>query len=194
MPTKKSAPESASKVRALEKDKTAPSGWVMSGAGPGDYQVHLDQSETHVGRRSARMSNKSSNPQQFGTMMQQFKPDSYLGKRLKFSLWLKTNLTSGWSQPWLRVDGKGSRPSTLRFDNCCDRSLTGNHDWTKYDLVLEVPDESVNIAFGIMMCGRGKVWIDGITIGEALKDDENTDCPCFKAKREGPQNLDFEED
>jgi hypothetical protein len=60
---------------------------------------------------------------------------------------------------------------------------------------LEVPKDSTNIAFGIVLYGTGKLWIDGLTIEEAGRNDKTTDCPCYKQARcSKPRNLNFEEE
>ena len=37
-------------------------------------------------------------------------------------------------------------------------------DWRKYDVVLDVPSEAQNIAFGVLLAGEGQVWTDDVSL------------------------------
>ncbi len=182
----------AKKAEKHDKSKL-PSGWFMAGASPEDYNTGLDTSIFHSGTRSAFLENIDK-PKGFGTLMQQFMMDGYLGKRLKMSMWVKNKNLAEWAAPWMRVDG-AKKGDMLSFDNMCKRPLKGSTDWTQYDIVLEVPKEATNIAFGVLMQGQGKLWIDDITFEIVDKKVETTDCPCSKRTRSSqPKNLNFEHD
>jgi hypothetical protein len=51
----------------------------------------------------------------------------------------------------------------LGFDNMSNRKINGNIDWTKYEIVLDVPTETISIAYGALLAGTGKIWFDDIT-------------------------------
>ncbi|MCA9492492.1 MAG: hypothetical protein KC621_21310 [Myxococcales bacterium] len=48
----------------------------------------------------------------------------------------------------------------LSFDNMQERPIRGTQDWTRHEIVLDVPTGATNIAFGILVAGKGTVWID----------------------------------
>jgi hypothetical protein len=50
------------------------------------------------------------------------------------------------------------------FDNIRDRQVHGTTEWTKYDLVVDVPQTSTNIAFGVIIVGGGMIWIDELKL------------------------------
>jgi hypothetical protein len=58
--------------------------------------------------------------------------------------------------------GAGGRngKSPLAFDNMGDRKIEGTTQWTKYSVVLDVPEEAAAIAFGLLLNGKGQVWLD----------------------------------
>jgi hypothetical protein len=59
----------------------------------------------------------------------------------------------------------------LGFDNMHDRPITGTTEWTKSQIVLNVPAESSRIAYGVLLGGEGQVWIDDIkfdVVGEDI--------------------------
>ena len=51
----------------------------------------------------------------------------------------------------------------LSFDNMSDRPIVGTTDWKKYDIVLDVPNNASNIAFGALLSGTGQIWFEKLT-------------------------------
>jgi ATP-dependent Clp protease adapter protein ClpS len=168
-----------------------PPGWAIAGSDPDDYEVGTDTSVYHSGNRCAYLKNAVDAPRGFGTLMQQFLPKNYLEKRLRMSMWIKASAVRGRVQPWMRIDGSQAS-QMLGFDNCCERSVHGSADWQCFEIVLDVPHESTNVSFGIILSGRGCVWIDDISFDEVSKDVPTTDCKCARHSIDrGPQNLNF---
>jgi hypothetical protein len=87
--------------------------------------------------------------------MQIVAADDYRGTRLRFSGYLRT-VDADRSQMWMRVDGPNHE--VLAFDNMDSRPVTGTTEWGRYDVVLDVPRNSVDVAFGFFLAGRGKAW------------------------------------
>jgi len=69
---------------------------------------------------------------------------------------------SNWAGMWLRIDSK-EQGKSLGFDNMQDRPIKGSNDWTKCEIILDVPKESATLNFGILLDGTGKVWFDDIS-------------------------------
>ena len=169
-----------------------PKGWYMSGGAPKDYDCRLDTSEFHSGTRSVFVKNKVEKPADFGTLMQNFEADEYLGKRLEITFWVKTKNVKGMVAPWMRVDDKSGE--TIAFDNMCERFIKGTTDWNQYSIVLDVPPDSSGIYFGIIISGKAQLWLDDIEVKEVSKKVAVTNCRCYSYKTpKGPQNLNFEE-
>lgn len=55
----------------------------------------------------------------------------------------------------MRVDGQNN--AVLAFDNMQRRPLKGTFDWREAEVVLDVSSEATNIAFGVLLTGRGLV-------------------------------------
>jgi hypothetical protein len=87
--------------------------------------------------------------------MQTIAATRYQGRRVMFSGELKTR-DAGRAQLWMRIDGPDHR--VLAFDNMSAHPVTGTRPWRRYDVVLNVPKNSVDIAFGFLLAGRGKAW------------------------------------
>ena len=167
-------------------------GWFMSGSEPGQYSAMVDKETFHSGTQSAKVTNSQPSASGFGTLMQEASPDEYKGKRWRMTFWLKTEAVQGWTSGWMRVDGKKG-DSPLAFDNMQDRLIKGTTDWRQYSIVLDVSEQSTKIAFGIMLSGDGKIWIDDIQFEEV---DNSVPVTCMYARKKyltTAKNLNFEE-
>jgi len=184
--------EEKSQTAPAQNKHTPPSGWFMAGSHPNDYEIGLDTDVRYTGSRCAYVTHAVGEPRGFGTLMQQFSPDDYLQKRMRMRMWVKTEKVQGRVQPWMRVDG-ATRGKMLGFDNTCNRHTEGTTHWREYILVLDVPQESTNVAFGVMLCGKGRLWIDDVRFEVVGEDVATTDCPCQRPRRRGPKNLNFED-
>ncbi len=121
--------------------------------------------------------------------MQMFKANSYLGKRVKLIGNAKSERLEEWAGFWMRVDG--AEKQLLRFDNMQDRPIKGTTGWTKYQIVLDVPDDSIHIAFGLLLSGPGQVWIAEVSLEIVSSDVPTTDLATVYPEK--PINLNFDE-
>lgn len=137
-----------------------PKGWLRSGGNPGDYDMDVDHLISYNGKASGRISSKGT-ARGSGVMMQMIKADDFRGKRVRLSGYLKTSFLGKYTTFFLRTDGPGYY---LNFDNMQDRRIFGAKNWQKYELVIDVPEESLAIAFGIVLDGEGQVWIDDLQL------------------------------
>ncbi|NOT63533.1 MAG: DUF4440 domain-containing protein [Acidobacteria bacterium] len=180
-----------------------PVGWMKTGGKPANYDMTVDTSVKHGGQASASLQFVGKLPDGNTVLMQQFKPDAYRGKRLRMSAWVKTEKAEDRAQLWLRIDAVKNTPG---FDNMNNRRITGVTDWRRYELVLDVPNETINIAFGAMSFGTGRVWVDDFAFDVVGNDVAVTDMntPEQRAREvdnswmlaskfpAAPVNLDFE--
>jgi hypothetical protein len=148
------------------------SGWIDYTA-HNAYEVGLDKAVHHSGTRSAYIKSVGPKPtEEFGNLMQAFVPNNYLDQRVKLTAWVKTQLTSGTAQLWMRVDGEwndsATKPGT--FDNMDDRPIKGNTDWTPYSIVVDIPPNANDVSFGLMHIGTGTIWLDDVGIERVGKD------------------------
>lgn len=83
---------------------------------------------------------------------------------------------------------------SLGFDNMQDRPITGNSEWTKCEIIMDVPVESVTLNFGALISGTGKIWFDNVSF-EILDNatPKISADPITLPIPEKPVNLDFEE-
>ena len=166
-----------------------PKGWLMAGSKPADYESSVDNGTLYGGLPSAYLRAKKPKVDQgFGTLMQSFGAEHYLGKRVRFSAFVKSENVQGWAGLWMRVDAKPG--STLSFDNMQDRPVKGTTGWRSYEVVLEVAPEATSVNLGILLSGPGTVWINGIKFEEVGGNFPTTNLK-DRAPKE-PANLNFD--
>jgi transcriptional regulator with XRE-family HTH domain len=137
-------------------------GWFKAGNKPNSYKVGLDQSTYKSGGSSAFIESTEKKITGFGTLMQTCSAQEFLGKRIKMMAYIKSENVSEWAGMWLRVDSKVTGKS-VSFDNMQDRPIKGSKDWTKYEIILDVPVESGTLNYGVLISGTGKVWFDDLS-------------------------------
>lgn len=142
-----------------------PIGWFKTGSAPGSYDIGIDKGAGQDGKNAATIKSIDKEIDGFGTLMQNYLPDNYLGRRVRMSGMVKTKDVADWAGLWLRIDQKGSQGS-VGFDNMHDgkkdRSIKGTTEWTKYEIVLDVPVKATNMAFGALLAGTGQIWFDNL--------------------------------
>lgn len=128
-------------------------------------------------------------------MRQTIDADNYKGKRVRLTGYLKTRNVDNWSGLYLRINGPkqklpdGKEKYTLiARDNMYNRSLKGTNDFTRCELVLDVPDSADNIVYGAILTGPGQIWFDRMKLDVV---DKNV--PVTEGKLTKPTNMNFEE-
>ena len=161
-------------------------GWIKSGSHPADYDMGVDRNSAFTGSSSGFIKSNKPDPQGFGTYMQMFDATEYRGKRLRLSAHVKSEQLEHWAGLWMRVD-RDRKP--VAFDNMQERPIKGTQDWTQHAIVLDVDAKATAVAFGILLSGRGAVWIDDVTFDIVGEDVAVTDLQRLGGS---PRNLDFE--
>lgn len=167
-------------------------GWFLSGGNPFLYEMGIDQKIVHQGKASGYLKSKTvQDSGEFATMMQEFRADRYKGKRVKLSGFIKTENVQSFCGLWMRVDS--SLEDVLQFDNMSNRPIIGTNNWNQYSIVLDIPDNSATISFGVMLMGKGHVWMDGLTFEEVDESVPTTNVDIKHVLHDKPINLSFEE-
>jgi len=75
-----------------------------------------------------------------------------------------------------------------------DRSVKGTTAWTKYEIVLDVPLQATNLAYGALLSGTGQIWFDHLKF-EVVDNSVPTTGSSMESMMPNtvPVNLDFEE-
>jgi len=147
-------------------------GWIVAGSIPDKYDVLKDRDVSHVGATSAKLEAVGDPGKGFVTLMQMVEANEYLGKRVRFSAFVRTSGADGWAGLWLRIDRRGGTKGP--FDNMQNRPIAGTTKWKQYDVVLDVPSDAVTVNFGILFSGRGQAWFDGASLKTVAKTQATT--------------------
>jgi hypothetical protein len=152
--------QTAAAVPSTNKPGVLPRGWSRAGSHPSEYEMGMTRDATHSGTTSGYLKSIAAKTNGFGTLMQMFQADRFRGRKVQLTCWTKTENVDSWAGAWIRVDGPERGGGSLSFDNMEDRPIKGTTDWTKREITLNVPVNGANIDFGVLLSGRGKVWVD----------------------------------
>lgn len=172
-------------------DPKVPKDWFVAGSNPDDYDCRVDDQVAFRSKRSAYIKSKTPQPTGFATLMQVFKAATYRSTRLAMAGYAKSDQLEGWAGFWMRVDGADTQ--VLRFDNMADRAIKGSTGWTKYQVVLDIPENAENIAFGVLLDGSGQAWFDAIEFRTVGMEVPTTEQALAVNYPDSPANLSFEE-
>lgn len=167
--------------------------WIITGTAPDRYEMGIDRKVFHTGTGSAfiRSLEGSYEADEYATIMQQFSAALFTRKRVRLSAFVKAQEVEGWAGLWMRLDGRFS--VTLKLDNMQNRPIKGTLEWNLYSCVLDVPEEAKIINIGILLCGKGCVWMDHVSFQEVDQSVPVTDFEIQKEYPDFPENLSFEE-
>lgn len=161
----------AARITAVETDDTLrlPADWLMTNqTDPRYYRGGLDPREPGtvlIESRFKRDSGIDLTVDSFASLMQSILADKFKGRRLKLTANLKTEDADA-ASIWMRIDG--SPGHVLRFDNMLNRkndgALQGTKDWKTRSVILDVPQDAVNVHYGVILKGYGRVWAQSFEI------------------------------
>ena len=126
----------------------------------------------------------------FGALMQSFKANHYRNKRMGFAATVKSENITEWAGLWMRVEGQRREP--LRLDTMYNRRIVGSIDWQNHQVVLDVPDNSITISFGVLLIGTGQIWFRDFKFRETRADPTDIDLEAEKLP-DDPRNMDLSE-
>ena len=163
--------------------------WITTGDTPQDYDMGTDMRAAYTGASSGYIKSSKPEPKGFGTYMQIFNATEYRGKRLRLSAHIKSENIQKRAGMWMWIesDQKTAGLDNI-FRNMQDRPIKGTQAWTRHEIVLDVDHKATEVAFGILLEGKGAAWIDDIVF-EVVSDQ----VPLTGQKKQLTlRNLDFE--
>lgn len=136
-----------------------PPGWFVPTS---DFSAEVRREGCAAGSGCAVLYPRAAVPSQpFGNLMQAFAALPFRGKqiRLRASIRVEQASSADRAQMWRRVDRTGRQFGL--FDNMDDRPIQSS-EWKTYEIGGEVDSDAQSINIGVMLIGRGKVWIDDV--------------------------------
>jgi len=171
-----------------------PLGWYKSGSKPECYDMGVEKGAGQDGGNAASIKSIVKKISGFGTLMQNLKPDKYLGKKIKLTGFIKSKDVSVNAGFWINTT-QGESGYALTYANTDENRIKGTTDWTRLEIVISVPKQATNILFGGVLQGTGQIWFDNLKL--EIVDDSVPTTGNYKAKQnrpinDEPTNLDFE--
>jgi C-terminal processing protease CtpA/Prc len=126
--------------------------------GSNDYVIAIDSVVKHSGNYAASISNPNA-VVDFKALSYTL-PGNFKGKKLTISGYIKTeNVTDGYAGLWLRIDPK------IAFNNMENVGIKGTADWKKYEVTVNMdPANTKAIVLGGLLVGKGKMWLDDLSV------------------------------
>jgi ribosomal protein S20 len=126
------------------------------------YEIGPDKTPEFSNQNILTIKSVKSKINGFGNSMKTIKSDSYLGKTVKMTGYVKSKNVKSWAGLWMRVDYY--TVDVLAFDNMRNRGIKRTTDWTKYEVVLFVPAEATSISYGVLLNGTGQIWFKDVKL------------------------------
>jgi beta-lactamase regulating signal transducer with metallopeptidase domain len=168
---------------------SVPVGWGLAGSKPQNYRTGIDPQMLRDGLPSAYLVSKLQATGGFGTLSQVIQATEYTGKRVRLRAWVRSDNVTDWAGLWLRVD-RGQ--TVISLDNMQQRAIRGSQPWMTYDVVLDVPEDATQIAFGLLLSGPGEVWLNDVKLEAVGQDVPTTGMAIQNSRPTTPVNLDFQ--
>lgn len=140
---------------------SVPPGWILSGSNAKAYKTGIVTGVGTAGGSTAYLIGNN-NTSGFGTLMQMFTATKYEGQRVRLSANITTDKLSQSAGLWMRMDDVNGK--VLAFDNMQDRPIIGATDSKQYEVVLDAPEGTRKIAFGVLMVGGGQLFIEDVKL------------------------------
>lgn len=134
------------------------SGWLLSGSRSQDYVVGSDDGAAYIHFVQEEKNGPAPGQRSFGMLTQTvWDVNKYRGQRLRVSARVKTQDVA--ERAGLSLQAVNAMEHFV-FDDMQDRPILGDTNWTVYEIVLDIPQDTVVIIFGVSLSGAGQVWVD----------------------------------
>ncbi|QAA33507.1 helix-turn-helix transcriptional regulator [Clostridium manihotivorum] len=150
-------------------DQSKVKGWIFTGTAPEKYKFEMDNKIYHMGSRSATICSVGDefSYEDYSSIMQQISAKNFIGKRMRFSGFVKTEEVEQWCGLWMRLDS--AQGVTLKLDNMQNRPIKGTTEWNYYYCVMDIPQDAAVINIGVLLTEKGKIWFDNADFQEVDK-------------------------
>lgn len=168
-------------------------GWLVTATVIDKYEARLDSEIYATGSCSVtiRSTENDYNQDEYQVIMQSFSAKKYLNQRVRLTGLIKSEQIAGMGCLWLRFDD--SVGQVLKIDNMTNRPVTGTTDWHQCSCVMDVPHNTGSINIGVLLQGKGQLWLDSCQFQIVEDNVDTTDFCLAEIKEKEPVNLDFSE-
>jgi erythromycin esterase-like protein len=138
-----------------------PTQWKVAGTDPASYNAGASSGSALASDNAIWLESSVAAPSAWGSTVARIPVDRYGGKRLRLRGELETVNAQIGAEFWMRVDGPQGITS---IDTMSDRPVMDTKAWTAFTITLDVPIDAKDIAFGLILKGRGRVAVRRIII------------------------------
>lgn len=153
-----------------------------------DFESGVINSDSFHGNRSVFIKSRNVAKPEKGLIFQSVTPFEFLGKRVRLSAYLKSIGVRESSGLFMQLHNNGR----IIADDMKSRYVKGDTDWNLYEVILDVPYETVYLSFGAWLKGKGEIRVDNFNLKIVDTDFEVTSDQEYKPTITRPLNLDFE--
>jgi hypothetical protein len=159
---------STTAVSAGTPDPAGPSpsplaGWSVQGAAREAYAAEVDPGAPREGHATIRFHPTRDPEGGYGTYMTAIDAAPVRGRRAHAVVWVRTQGVTARGDVWLRAQGLDSPPDGPGLGYATAR-LAPNADFTRYELLVDVPADAARLQLGVGIAGPGMLWLDGVRI------------------------------
>jgi erythromycin esterase-like protein len=129
-----------------------------------DFVAKADPEYVETLARASQLALNASRATQrsaFGTASGMFPVEVAVGKRIRFSGYIKTENVSSYAGFWWRADVNNQ---SAAFANLGAAAPKGTTDWNRYELEIAIPANATAIYFGPLLAGDGTAWFDDLQV------------------------------
>ncbi len=145
------------------------------------FTCAMDSKTTYTSDPTLRLSSETAAINSNGNAACNFRQIVFLGKRVRVTAMIKSEDLANWGGMALAAIGSDSK--WLRFDTTSNqlvgstatRPIRGTTDWTKVEIVSDIPKDTAMIWVGLQLKGQGKLWMDRATVEVVGADVPTTD-------------------
>lgn len=132
--------------------------WDLWGSHPQDYICGTATMVDLDGAPCGYIKSDATVPRGHGILRQTVRSKQYNGKQVRLLCNIKTLGVENQASLYIQLDGPGT-------NDMREKQLEGTNDWSKQEVTLFVPEQgAMMIRFGVMLYGKGQVWLDNIRI------------------------------
>src|SRR6185437_2489922 len=150
-----------------------PNATFIVNTNPAEFTAGVDADTRRTDEPAMQLSSTTKRWGDAGIVIRGIDERPFLGKRIRYSAWVKSKDLANWAGLIIMV--MGPQNTVLAGDDMGDRPLTKTNEWTRLESVVDVPPETLVIQIGMLMRGAGQFWFDGATIEVVGNDVPTTD-------------------
>jgi hypothetical protein len=156
--------------------------WLLFGDNAKEYAIGWSEGLSFGGKPSGGIQSTGFNLSGSGVMARRIPARDWWGKRVRYSVLIKTVQTQGTVGAWLGLEVKTDGKPTLvaTETTLLKEPLTGSlNDWAKRSIVVSVPPGTDNLLVGIILNGRGLAVLNNVRLDEEVDLPKQTDLNDF---------------